>query len=117
MAGLFVDQESLPLSYRWWILTGRGFLAVLLGVAMIGAPQLTLGAFLKLFAAYMILDGACALSYTIRNTLYSPIATQHYIRGILGVGVGTILLTWPNPTSFSLAIMIAVWAIIVGVYE
>ena len=98
---------------HWWVFLLRGLVAIVFGVVAVMWPGLTLAAFILLFAAFALADGAFTLIGALlrRESMWG----WHLVDGIAGVAIGIIALAWPIDTAVVLLYFIAVWAIIYGV--
>jgi uncharacterized membrane protein HdeD (DUF308 family) len=105
------------LSKTWWALVLRGIVGLLLGIAAISRPGITLFLMVTLFAAYALLDGALAIAAALRASRTEERWAPLLVEGIMGVGVGAATFLWPHVTVLVLLTMIAVWAVAKGVFE
>lgn len=114
------DDSLLPRNWGWLLL--RGCLALLLGVLAILFPASALFAFTLVFAAYAAADGLFSLISGLRG------ATHHkerwgamILRGLVGLLIAILFLLMPLVATVSYAIasliLLAVWAIAVGILE
>ena len=102
---------------HWWMLVGRGALAVLFGVLAMIIPGLTLAMLVIMVGAYILLDGIGALYTSWKSR---PLHTNWWvmaIEGAAGVLIGLITVIWPGITAVILLYLIALWAIITGAIE
>ncbi|MFC5288107.1 HdeD family acid-resistance protein [Actinokineospora guangxiensis] len=103
------------LARRWPLVTARGAVAILFGVIALVWPGVTLLTLVLLWAAYTVADGVIALVVAARG------ATDHRVAmglvGLLGVGAGLVAFLWPGITALVLLVVIAAWAITVGVLQ
>ena len=103
------------LARRWPLVTARGAVAILFGVLALIWPGVTLLTLVLLWAAYTVVDGVIALVVAVRG------ATDHRVTmglvGLLGIGAGLVAFIWPAITALVLLVVIAAWAIAVGVVQ
>jgi uncharacterized membrane protein HdeD (DUF308 family) len=105
------------LSRNWWTLVLRGSVAILLGLAALGWPQITLEILVILLGAYMLVDGAFALFAAVKDR------SQHrrwwflLVEGLAGVVAGLIALFFPAITALALIYLLAAWALVTGILE
>lgn len=103
-------------SDNWWLLVVRGVLALLFGVLALFWPGLTLLALVLLFGVYALLDGCTAIASAVSGQ-----RTGHWwsliLEGMVGIGAGVAALVWPGITAIVLLAIIALWAIITGIFE
>lgn len=101
----------------WWLLLLRGVCAILFGLMAFAWPGLSLLTLVLLYGAYALVDGAIALGAAVAGRGGAVSTWWLVLVGILGVGVGILTFLWPGITAFTLLVMIAVWAIVKGVFE
>ncbi|WP_025274699.1 HdeD family acid-resistance protein [Haloglycomyces albus] len=101
------------LTRNWGWILARGVLLVLFGLFALIWPDVTLLVLVVMFGAYALVDGIFAI--------VSGASGQGEGRGllifsgILGVLIGLMVFLWPESSALALLILIAVWAIIIGV--
>lgn len=104
------------LSRNWWLVALRGVIAILFGVLTLAAPGMALASLLLLFGAYAVVDGLAAVWAAFQNR------TQegwwiHLLEGFASVLAGIVAFIYPGITAVILLYVIAVWAIMTGVFE
>jgi uncharacterized membrane protein HdeD (DUF308 family) len=106
---------------RWWVLLLRGIVAILVGVAMIAQPAISLLALAYLFAIFTAIDGIVAVVIGIRGESDGTVWWTMIILGALAIAAGIIAaamaLTWPGLTLLVLLSVVAASAIVRGVFE
>lgn len=106
-----------PFAPLWWLLALRGAAGVLFGVAALAWPLLTLELLLLVFAVYVFVDGAAALSAGLSRAGgrldWWPLAVE----GALGLALGGAILLLPDRAAFRLLHLIAGWALATGACE
>ena len=120
-AGSLLPFGNLP-QHNWGWFVVRGIIALLLGVAALFAPGVTLFAFALLFAAFVFADGVAQLIAGIRGARHH---TERYgaliFSGLIGIAVGVLFFVWPLVSTLVYALflvaLIAFWAIVTGVAE
>jgi uncharacterized membrane protein HdeD (DUF308 family) len=105
------------LARNWWLLALRGVLAILFGVIAILWPGITLLALVLLFGAYALVDGVFAIVSAIRTTDRRQRWWSLLIEGIVSIVLGVVAFIWPNITALALLYVIAIWAVLTGVFE
>lgn len=103
------------LARRWPLMIARGALAVLFGVLALIWPGVTLLTLVFLWAAYTLVDGVIALVVAFRGETDNRVVMGAV--GALGVGAGLVAFIWPGITALVLLVVIAVWAIVVGLLQ
>lgn len=106
---------------NWGALGARGAAALLFGIFTLAWPELTVGAFVNLFAAYALFDGVLTLLTAARyRTRARDVAGPRdlvLVAGVGGTALGVIALIWPDATMAALLLIVAVWALVTGVPE
>jgi len=108
------DAEQSPARAIWWLLLLRGLLAVVFGLVAVIAPLETMAALLVLFGVFSIVDGLVAIlaGLITRGTAWGWVV----FTGLLGVGIGLIALRHPATTLLAMILVIAVWALVTGLF-
>jgi uncharacterized membrane protein HdeD (DUF308 family) len=97
-------------------LTIRGLLAVAIGVISVAWPNITIGAFVILFAVYAftiaVTDAMRGFSSDGAGSVFG-----YLFLSLIAVAAGVTTLAWPGITALALAIFVGVWAVVAGVFE
>lgn len=101
---------------HWWMLALRGVLAGSFGLVVLSWPDLTLGQFVVLFAAYALADGLCAVFSAFGLCERWIDAGPVLAEGAVSLVVGAAALTWPL-VPLLLVYLVATWGIIMGALE
>ncbi|RFU40994.1 HdeD family acid-resistance protein [Actinomadura logoneensis] len=104
------------LSRHWWVLLARGVFAVLFGVLALFWPGITVWALTVLFGAYALVDGVFALVGAFAG-VEGESRGWLAVAGVCGILLGLMTFAWPAATALVLLLLIASWAVIVGVLE
>ena len=104
------------LARNWWLVTLRGVIAILFGIIILAAPGMALASLILLFGAYAVVDGIAAVWSAVQNR------TQegwwiHLLEGFVSILAGIVAFMYPDTTTVILLYVIAVWAIMTGVFE
>jgi uncharacterized membrane protein HdeD (DUF308 family) len=94
----------------------RGILAVVVGVIAVAWPGITIWAFVILFAVYAFLSAGMEAARAFRSETAGPVA-GHLVLALLNAAAGVVALAWPGITALALALVVAVWAFIIGFLE
>jgi uncharacterized membrane protein HdeD (DUF308 family) len=94
----------------------RGLLAIVVGLIAIAWPGITVGAFVILFAVYAFISAGMQAMRAFRSETAGPVAGG-LVLALLDVAAGVIALAWPGITALALALLVAVWAFLIGIYE
>jgi uncharacterized membrane protein HdeD (DUF308 family) len=108
--------ESVVSGY-WWTLLLRGIVAILFGVIAFVWPGVTLGALVLLFGAYAFVDGVAGIILGIKDFGDRERWWATLLAGIVGVAAGVLTFMMPGITALALLALIAVWAIVHGIFE
>src|SRR3989442_10503023 len=105
------------LTRNWWALALRGILAILLGLAAIVLPGVTLAVLITLFGAYALVDGVLAVIAGVRaaerhERWWSPV-----LKGLAGIAAGVVTFVQPALTALALLYLIGRWGIVTGILE
>lgn len=102
---------SLSTSLLW-----RGLLAVAVGIVSVAWPNITVGAFVILFAVYAFIAAAMDTVRAFSSSRAGPVF-GYLLLAVLSVAAGIVALIWPNITALVLVIWVAAWATVTGVVE
>jgi uncharacterized membrane protein HdeD (DUF308 family) len=108
-------REYLGRNWGWIVL--RGTVAVLFGGLALARPGITLAALVFMWGVYAIADGVLAMvaAWQIRD--HGRPLWSLFVVGALGVAAGVVNYRWPGLTALVLLMVIASWAIGVGVLQ
>jgi uncharacterized membrane protein HdeD (DUF308 family) len=104
------------LAKNWWLVMLRGACAILFGVLTFIWPGITLFTLVLLWGAYALVDGVLAIAAAVTGGNPMP-RWWLAIIGLAGIGAGILTFVYPGLTAFILLIFIAVWAIVLGIFE
>ncbi len=102
---------------HWWMLLLRGVLAIMFGAMSFAWPRITVAVLVLLFGAYVLVDGAFAVAAAVTAPKELKGWWALLIEGLLGVGAGIVTFVWPAITALVLLWLIALWAVLTGVFE
>jgi uncharacterized membrane protein HdeD (DUF308 family) len=94
----------------------RGLLSIVVGVIAVAWPGITVGAFVILFAVYAFLAAGIEAMRAFRSETAGPVAGR-LVLSLLNVAAGVVALVWPDITALALALLVAAWAFLIGVFE
>ena len=101
---------------NWWMLVLRGVCAILFGVLAFTRPGLTLGALILLWGIYAFADGIIAFTAAFSGAGIAPWWVL-ILEGLVGVAAAAAAFLIPGITALVLLYIIAVWAIVKGLFE
>ncbi len=105
------------LTRNWWLFAVRGVLAICFGILAIIWPQLTVLVLVLLFGAYALADGIFSIYAGIASRRYFERWWAELLEGVAGIGVGVLTFIWPDITAHVLLYLVAVWAVVTGIFE
>ena len=104
------------LSRNWWLVALRGVIAILFGLLTLLFPGIALSSFVLVFAAYAVVDGLAAIWSAIQHR-----TDQNWwillLEGVVSVIAGIVAFIYPGITALVMLYIIAIWAIITGIFE
>ncbi len=103
--------KSLSSSLLW-----RGLLAIAVGVVSVAWPNITVGAFVILFAVYAFLAAGTDAARAFASDRAGPVA-GYLLLSVLSLAAGVAALVWPGITALVLTIWVAAWAFVTGFVE
>jgi uncharacterized membrane protein HdeD (DUF308 family) len=112
-----MENIAKSITNQWWLLIVEGILAVAFGVVAWVWPDLTVATLIILFGAYAIAFGVMnfVAAAGLRREGESP--WPFIFRGLLGIGLGVVVIVWPDISALTLLYVIAAWAVVTGVTE
>src|SRR5262245_15775146 len=104
------------ISNQWsWVLL-RGILAIVFGVLAVTMPGVTLATLTLLWGAYALVEGVFALVAAFRIRVEGRPFWPLALAGIIGIAAGVVTFMWPGLTALALLMLIAAWAVVMGVF-
>jgi uncharacterized membrane protein HdeD (DUF308 family) len=101
----------------WPMVAARALLALVFGLLTLTWPGVTLFALVVLFGAWCLGQGGSLLISTIRAGRQDDRRAAEIFGAVANIGIGLITLVWPGVTAFALTLLVAAWAILIGVAE
>ena len=95
----------------------RGVLASVFGLICFAYPGVTLTRLVILFGAYTLIDGLLAIAASITRAKIQERWWSTLMEGIVGSLIGLLILAWPGITTLRLLYLIAMWAILTGIFK
>src|SRR5215475_12004494 len=93
---------------KWWALVLRGIAAILFGLAAFFLPGITLRVLIAIFAAYALVDGIFDIAAAVNRTDSSGHWGAMLLKGIVGILVSIVAITYPAMTAVILFYVIAI---------
>lgn len=107
--------QALGQHWKWIAL--RGVAAVIFGVLALAWPTIALAVLVLVWGAYAFVDGVFTLLAAARMRESGRPIWPLVLVGLLGVGAGLVAFFWPALTALGLLMLIAVWALVIGVLQ
>ena len=104
------------LAKNWWLEVLRGVAAIIFGVLALANPGIALVTLVLLWGIYALVDGVLAIAAAVMGGNPMP-RWWLAIVGLAGIGAGIMTFVYPSITAFVLLIFIAVWAIVLGIFQ
>ena len=101
---------------NWWLLVLRGVCAILFGVLAFTWPGMTLGALIWMFGAYALVNGVLAFVAAFSNSTDTPWWIL-VLEGLVSIAAASATLLYPGITAIVLLVVMAMWAIVTGVFQ
>ena len=103
------------LAENWWLLLLRGLVSIAFGLIAFFWPDITLVALTYLFGIYAILDGVVAI-WAAFNAPLGGAGPRWWLglSGVVSILAGIAAFAYTGMTMQVLLVIIAVWAIIIG---
>jgi|KBSSwiS6_1023812.scaffolds.fasta_scaffold01750_8 uncharacterized membrane protein HdeD (DUF308 family) len=116
--GAVHDNELLNarVARHWWVVALRGATAIVLGLLAIAWPAITLYTLVLVFAAYCFLDTILSALLAVRGARQGGRWLWPALTALVALAAGVIALVYPGITLLAFMVMIAVWALVAGVF-
>jgi uncharacterized membrane protein HdeD (DUF308 family) len=105
------------LARNWWAIVLRGIFAILFGIGTFLWPGITLAVLVLLYGVYLFVDGILAVLWALARRREGSFSWEVFLAGLASLAAGVVTLLWPGVTAVALLYLIAVWAIVRGVFE
>ncbi len=104
-------------AHHWWLVVLRGVFAILFGAAAWFWPGITVLALVMLWGIYAFADGVIALITAFRWRDSGKPLWMLILVGLAGIAAGILTFISPGITAIVLLMLIAGWAVIVGILQ
>jgi uncharacterized membrane protein HdeD (DUF308 family) len=105
------------LARNWWAFLLRGLIAVIFGVIAILFPASAFLSLVIVFGAFALVDGIFAIVAAFSGGARSESWWWLILEGLFGVLIGVLTIIQPAAMGLAWVMVIAVWAIVTGVFE
>ena len=109
-------MDASPQKY-WWALVLRGLLAFAFGLMCLFWTGLTLQVLVLWFGAYALVTGVFAVVGAFQAAVHHQRWWLSLLEGIVGILAGLFTFFWPGNTALILIMLIAIWAILSGIFQ
>lgn len=109
--------HSVDLGKHWKLVMIRAVAAIIFGVLTLLSPALALAVLVIFWGAYALVDGVFALVSAFQMRIDNQINWPLAVIGILGIAAGLIAFFWPQLTAIGLLLLIAAWALVMGIFQ
>jgi len=101
----------------WWVLTLRGIVSILFGIAAVFWPGLTLVTLVYLFSAYILVLGIVGIVHSLGSIGTKSTWILTLLLGFLQIAVGVYLLRHLNVSYSALVLIVGFIFIVQGVLD
>ena len=113
-----MDVQLLKtLGRTWWLVLLRGIAAIVFGILAWTWPIATVFTLVLFWGAYALVDGVAALVAGWQAKDSGKPMWPTVLVGVVGIAAGIFTFVQPGVTAIALLMLIAVWAIVHGVFE
>lgn len=110
-------QVADQIDRHWGWVALRGVVAILFGLMAMFMPAITLSALVLVWGAFALVDGVLALMAGVRIRDNGKPLWALIVVGLLGIAAGIVTFLWPGLTALVLLYIIAIWALVAGVFQ
>lgn len=101
----------------WWLLLIWGILVGLFGLCALFWPHLTLLTLIVLFGVFALVNGALGIAMAVQERQIFPCWWAVLAAAVLSVLIGLAVMTWPHVTALLILYLIAIWAVVTGIFQ
>ncbi|MFC2107431.1 HdeD family acid-resistance protein [Bacteroidota bacterium] len=99
---------------NWWLLTIKGLLVTLFGIAALFFPGVTLASLMIYFGILILASGAFLLIGAFSHVKDNKHWANWLFEGLLDIIIGVVIIIYPKLTIDLFIIIVGIWAITVG---
>ena len=107
----------MHLARNWWMFLLRGILALVFGLVALFFPAAAFLSLVLIFGAFAFVDGVFAIISAFTSDAKSENWWWLILEGAIGILIGVLTVIQPAAMGEAWLILIAVWAIITGIFE
>jgi uncharacterized membrane protein HdeD (DUF308 family) len=116
VAGRQGATDLQPLVKNWWMMAGRGILAVLFGAAITLWRTPVFDAVIISFGTYAIADGLLAIAAALRVARAQLTGWPVALEGVISIVLGVLAFVWPPFPRGAIRVLVA-WGLLTGMCE
>lgn len=116
-ASLYDLPLARALGENWWLLLLRGLVGIAFGILAFAWPGLTLLTLVIFWGAFTGADGILSLIAAFSGKGEAGPRWWLILVGLAGIAAGVIAFVWPGIAAGALLLLIAIWAIVVGIMQ
>jgi uncharacterized membrane protein HdeD (DUF308 family) len=105
------------LSKHWWAIFVRGIIGILFAILLVTATGFTLSVLILLLGLYFFLDGLFSVIASFMAASNHKRWWLLFLEGLFSIVAGIFVFAKPDLTLIILVYIIAIWAIITGIFE
>jgi uncharacterized membrane protein HdeD (DUF308 family) len=94
----------------------RGLLSIVVGIVSVAWPDITVGAFVVLFAVYAFIAAVTDAMRAFSSDSAGPVF-GYLLLALVSVAGGVVALAWPGLTAVVLTVWVASWSLVAGIIE
>jgi uncharacterized membrane protein HdeD (DUF308 family) len=107
--------QILRTDRHWWVLLLEGLLGIVVGVAIVAWPDISIVSLAYLVGYWAILSGAFALATALRLRAHVPGEWLYVLFGVVSVIFGAFVLFAPATGLVYIVLLIAIYGFVMGV--
>lgn len=108
---------TVAMAEWWWAYILRGLVAIVFGVLAFVIPQLVVLTLVTLFGLWALIEGGTAFLTGLRTRARNRQWWVEVLEGVVSIVAGVLALLFPLFAADILRIIIAAWAIVIGVFQ
>lgn len=111
------ELAKKTLAHHWWAILLRGIIAIVFALIVFSYSGMALAILIFVLGLYLVIDGVFLMIASVKSMVEHKHWWVQLIQGILAIIVGILVLSWPGMTALIILYLVAIWAIVSGVFE
>ena len=107
---VFDVEEAEEVAKSWWLFLLSGLVSIVFGVLILSVDW-SLDGLAAFIGTFFILQGA---AYLVTAPLDGGTRATNVVLGLLGIAAAIVLLAWPGPGLYTLAVFVGAWLVVSG---